>query len=154
MRILTAILFLASLRGQSLSEDTIRIGEFNTSSTVAALLGNASAQTFEQIIPADQPIEWSVHVPKSYESKVPPGILVFISPHDSGKIPNEWKPIMERRNLIWIGANRSGNKIVTSLRMTYALLAPLAIGENYQVDADRVYVSGFRRWTSFKYGCH
>ncbi len=27
--------------------------------------------------------------------------------------------------------------------MTYALLAPLAIGENYQVDADRTYVSGF-----------
>ena len=95
-----------------------RTGEFNISSTVAALLGEASARAFEQVIAADQPIEWSTYVPESYDAEVAAGILVFIGAGNSGRIPKEWKELMDRRNLIWIGANRSGNKTATALRVS------------------------------------
>jgi predicted peptidase len=144
MRILVIIAFLAMpLLSSNASENIAQIGEFNTSSTVAELLGLTSAQSFEQVIPGDKSIEWAVYVPGNYDSEIPAGILVFISAGNSGKIPNQWKKIMDRYNLIWIGANRSGNKKATSLRVIYAILAPALINKNYNVNADRVYISGF-----------
>ncbi len=50
---------------------------------------------------------------------------------------------MDKHNLIWIGANKSGNKTSTALRVAYAILAPAVIGKNYDTNADRIYVSGF-----------
>ena len=50
---------------------------------------------------------------------------------------------MDRRNLIWIGAHGSGNTTHTTLRIAYAILAPVAIQETYAIDAERVYLSGF-----------
>jgi len=144
MRIFAVICLLATFPlSQSVSEEITKVGEFKISSTAAALVGKAAAHNFEQIIPSHKPMEWAVYVPDSYDPEVPAGILVFISAGNSGKIPNEWKAIMDRRNLIWVGANRSGNKIATSLRVTYAIFAPTAIGEKYKIDTNRVYVSGF-----------
>ncbi len=92
IRILAITSFWAtSSLSQNVSEDIVKIGEFNTSSTVAELLGKGSAQFFEQIIPVDKPVEWAIYVPKNYDSKAPAGILVFISANNSGKIPNECK---------------------------------------------------------------
>ncbi len=144
MRILAITSFLVTLQfSQNVPEDIVQIGEFNIGSTAAELLDKTSAQSFAQFLPVDKPIEWSVYVPKNYDSEVAAGILVFISADNSGKIPNDWKKIMDKHNLIWIGANRSGNKIVTSLRVTYAILAPVTIDKNYNINSDRIYVSGF-----------
>ena len=144
MRQQVALLLLAaSLASQADSALTRRVGEFEVTSTVAELLDEASVRAFEQIIPSDQPIEWAVYVPESYDPNQPVGVLVFISAGDSGKIPKEWKALMGRRNLIWIGANRSGNRIATSLRVANATLAPLVVDKSYELDTDRVYVSGF-----------
>ncbi len=135
--------FATSLLSQNAPGNTAQSGEFKISSTVVKLLGQTSAQSFEQILPADQPVEWVVYVPESYDARMPAGILVFISANNSGKIPGDWKKIMDKYNLIWIGANRSGNKIATSLRVIYAILAPAAIGQDYKINADRIYISGF-----------
>ena len=144
MKTLTIIcLFATSLLGQNVPEKTAQTGEFKSSSTVVELLSETSAQSFEQFIPGDKAIEWAVYVPASYDPKAPAGILVFISANNSGKIPSEWKKLMDTKNLIWIGANKSGNKIATSLRIIYAILAPSAIGQNYKINADRIYISGF-----------
>jgi len=144
MRILAITSFLVKLLlSQNVPESTDKIGEFNISSTVAELLGKTSAQSFEQFIPVDKSIEWAVYVPKNYDPNIPAGILVFISANNSGKIPSEWKRLMDMYNLIWIGANKCGNKIATSLRVTYAILAPTAIGQNYKINVNRIYISGF-----------
>ncbi len=144
MKILAIIAFFAtSLLSQNVLENTVKSEEFKISSTVVELLGQTFAQSFEQILPGDTPIEWAVYVPDSYDPKMPAGILVFISANNSGKIPGDWKKLMDTKNLIWIGANRSGNKIATSLRVIYAILAPTAIGQNYKINADRIYISGF-----------
>lgn len=136
--------FLAtSLPGQNATVNTAQIGEFKISSTVVELLGETSAQSFEQIISVDKSIEWAVYVPESYDPEMPAGILVFINANNSGKIPNEWKRVMDMKNLIWIGANGSGNKTAISLRIIYAILAPTAINQNYKINADRIYISGF-----------
>jgi predicted esterase len=84
-----------------------------------------------------------VYIPENYNSAVPTGVLVFISAGNSGRIPNAWKELMGQYNLIWVGANKSGNKIATSLRVAYAVLAVALVNKNYKVDANRIYLSGF-----------
>jgi dienelactone hydrolase len=123
--------------------DGVELGEFSVSATLPELVGAESASRFEGVVAADEPIEWQVYVPESYDPEVPAGMLVFISPTDSGRIPEGYKDVMDAHNLIWIGANQSGNRIRVARRVTYAMFAPAAVARDYQVDASRVYVSGF-----------
>ena len=134
---------LTLLGGAAGSAAVEEVGQFDMESTVEGLLDGKSLEQFSQLIPADTPIEWSVYVPKGYDPERPPGLLVYISPGDSGRIPRQWIPIMERRNLVWMGAHRSGNQTHTTLRIAYAILAPVAIERQYRIDAERVYLSGF-----------
>ncbi|MFT7461231.1 MAG: hypothetical protein ACI9XC_000201 [Gammaproteobacteria bacterium] len=127
----------------SAQEINTHLGEHTATSSVVELLGEAAAQSFENKIPINEPIEWEIYVPENYDSGIPPGVLVFINSRDSGEIENEWKELMERHNLIWIGANGSGNKISLSQRVAYAILAPKLINNSYVINPERVYISGF-----------
>ena len=120
-----------------------RSGEFQASFTVTELLGATSAQYYESIIPTDELIEWEIYVPESYKHERPAGVLVYISPSQKGSIPKQWKTLMDAHNLIWIGANRSGNRVPVPRRVVYALTALAAIDKNYKVDVERVYLTGF-----------
>jgi len=120
-----------------------RSGEFQASFTVTELLGATSAQYYESIIPTDELIEWEIYVPESYKHERPAGVLVYISPTPKGSIPKQWKSLMDAHNLIWIGANRSGNRVPVPRRVVYALTALAAIDRNYKVDVERVYLTGF-----------
>ncbi len=153
-----SLLLLAVVFGQSVfssneqDSDTVensapatgpRSGEFQASFTVTELLGARSAQYYASIIPTDELIEWEIYVPEGYQHERPAGVLVYISPSQKGSIPKQWKSLMDAHNLIWIGANRSGNRVLVPRRMAYALTAPAVIGKNYKVDVDRVYLTGF-----------
>jgi poly(3-hydroxybutyrate) depolymerase len=50
---------------------------------------------------------------------------------------------MEERNIIWVAARMSGNKIFTDKRILYALTSVEAIQQKYQIDPERVYITGF-----------
>ena len=128
---------------ESADTDTDRVGKFEISETTLSLLGEQSAQDFQVIMPNDQAITWQVVVPKSYNKAQPAGVLVYVSPSNSGKIPKGWAEVLAKRNLIWVSANQSGNKINPHLRIAYATLAVAAVAKRYSVDAERVYVSGF-----------
>ena len=152
------VLFLATiLLGQSISsasdadrdvddgimlEKDARTGEFNASFTITELLGETSAKRYESIIPADEAIEWEVFVPDNYDSENPAGILIYISPKQTGNIPNQWKSLLAEHNLIWIGANKSGNRVIVPRRIAYAIAAAAVIDKDYEVDTERIYLTG------------
>ena len=69
--------------------------------------------------------------------------FVFVSPIASGKLPGKWREVLEEHNLIWISANKAGNRVVVARRMLFAVLAILVAEQNYAVDTDRLYISGF-----------
>jgi hypothetical protein len=123
--------------------DDVALGEFSVSATLPELVGADSASRFEGVVDPDDVIEWELFVPESYDPDVPAGLMVYVSPSDSGQIPEGWKDVMEANNLIWIGANRSGNRIRVARRVTYAMVAPAVVARAYQVESSRVYVSGF-----------
>jgi len=49
---------------------------------------------------------------------------------------------MSAKNLIWIGAQRSGNNVNVKLRISYALLATVLGKQQYSIDPARVYITG------------
>ncbi len=124
-------------------EVDVRTGEFKASHTIRDLLGETAASKYERIIPPDEAIEWEIYVAENYHSDRPAGILIYISPTQKGDIPPQWKSLLAEQNLIWIGANKSGNRVQVQRRMAYALTAPAVINKSYQVDTERIYLSGF-----------
>jgi pimeloyl-ACP methyl ester carboxylesterase len=61
----------------------------------------------------------------------------------SGQLPEMWKQTLETHNLIWIGANRSGNDRGVGVRFGLALDAVHNIRKLYKIDDSRIYVAGF-----------
>ncbi|MGH8221754.1 MAG: prolyl oligopeptidase family serine peptidase, partial [Woeseiaceae bacterium] len=110
--------------------------------TLADLLSGEAAAAVEGVVQADESIEWQMYVPPNYEPSRPAGLLVYVSPTQSGEIPRGWSDVLDRRNLIWIGADRAGNAERVARRVLLALLAAPAARRDYAIDPERVYISG------------
>ena len=123
--------------------DDARLGSFSVSATLVELIGTESAARFEDMVEADEAIDWEIYVPETYDPDKPAGLMVYISPTDSGRIPTRWQDVMATSNVIWIGANDTGNQVRAARRATFAMVAPAVVAREYRVDAARVYVSGF-----------
>ena len=117
--------------------------DLQLTASLAGLVDEPSRKYFARDLRDDDPITWTVHVPAGYDPERPPGLFVFVPPIKVGTIPKRYKAVMADKNLIWVAANRSGNKTDPGLRFSYALLAPLLIDDHYRVDQDRIYISGF-----------
>ncbi|MFC1796430.1 prolyl oligopeptidase family serine peptidase [Pseudomonadota bacterium] len=140
---LIALLFqVQAVSAAGLEGTPVQTGEFSTSATILELLGEPSS-AYAPLIPIDEAIHWQVYVPSGYDPTKPAGLLVYISPADSGRILSEWKSLMDERNLIWIAADDSGNRRAGVHRMILAVMATTVIERQYQIDRTRFYVSGF-----------
>ena len=120
-----------------------RTGSFSVIMTTAELLGEETADSLNHVLLADQKLEWRMYVPRNYDAANPPGVLVFVSSQDWGGIPDEWRPVMEDRNLIWISPGGAGSSAPVQERVIKSVLAPHAADIDYNVDSERVYIGGF-----------
>ena len=117
-------------------------GEFELAYTTTQLVGERSSLSVSEVVSPTEEIRFSLYVPPNYDADRPPGIMVYISPTQSGDVPDSWKSVLESENLIWIGAHKSGNRELVSRRVLFSLLAPTVVNRDYASDAERVYVSG------------
>ena len=88
-------------------------------------------------------ITWQYYVPPGYDPAKPAGLLVYISPTRSGAMPKEWRTVMDEHNMIWIGADQSGNRSKVPRRVLLSLLGVELVEQDYAVDESRIYLSGF-----------
>jgi predicted esterase len=71
-------------------------------------------------------------------------LFVFVSPSDEAKVPLAWTSIFDRRGLIFVTAEHSGNdQNVFDRREPLAIIAASNVMSRYRVDPARVYVGGF-----------
>ena len=117
-------------------------GEFQRTYTMTGIAGSSAARAVEGVIEPDEPITWELYVPSNYDPSRPAGIVVYISPTPSGEIPPSWRDVFDEKNLIWIGANDSGNNVFTGRRAVFALIATRVVAREYAVDPERIYVTG------------
>jgi predicted esterase len=87
--------------------------------------------------------KYRVVVPAGDDPDKPYGMFVWISPGQSGNVPAEWYPTLERHRLIVIGADNSGNQRLVWDRMGLAIDAVFNLKKRYRIDDRRVYVAGF-----------
>ncbi len=89
-----------------------------------------------------KPSSWQVIVPSSYKRGEPHGVLVFVSAGDSGDLPGAYKTLLGPHRLIAIGANNSGNSQSVPLRQAYAVYGVELLRQRYDIDPDRIYITG------------
>src|SRR5258706_11085518 len=85
---------------------------------------------------------FEVYVPADYTDDKPVGLLVFSNPHPSGRPPQNYVALLDKYHLIYVGANKAGNKRFVRLRMCLAIDAAVNIRARDKIDPDRIYVSG------------
>ena len=125
------------------NDQSARTGSFSLLATPTEIVGPDSAANFAAVIPVDEAINWQITVPEFYDPDKSPGLLVYISPSNSGKMPRSWLSLPESHNFIWIGADQSGNRIAVARRVTMALFAVGLVNKRYSIDSRRIYLSGF-----------
>lgn len=124
-------------------EDAPRTGYFKTSITPLELLGEEGAKTISSILPPDEPLTWQLSVPRNYDPDKPAGVIVFIGWAEWGGGKKTWTPVLEDRNLIWIGLIGGGDKKPINERMLKAILAQAVLEKSYKIDPDRYYLFGY-----------
>lgn len=110
--------------------------------TTGQLLGAQQAELYGKVLEPDETITYQVYLPDN-ESTEKPGVLVYVSPMKTGRIDSRWRQVMDEQNLIYIAADKSGNKIPTIRRMVMATLAVRALGQGHAFDTDNITISGF-----------
>jgi dienelactone hydrolase len=110
--------------------------------TSSQLLGEQRAEQYKEILDPDEEISFQVYLPDNDSTEIP-GVFVYVSPMKTGRIDSRWREVMDQQNLIYIAANRSGNKIPTIRRMVLATLAVQVLGQDHEFDTDHISISGF-----------
>lgn len=141
-RLLLCGFLLASAGARTTADPSPPTGSLVLESTLAELVGAEAAATIDAVIPQNEVVRWRAFVPPAYDPAKPPGLLVYISPTQSGRIPRGWQEVLDQRNLIWLAADRSGNRERVARRVLLATLAVALATRDYEIDEERVYISG------------
>lgn len=135
-------IIVCNARAQS-ADEAWQTGSFEISATPTEIVGPEAAANFAAIVPPGKSINWQIVVPETYDPSDPPGLLIYISPSDSGRLPRQWNGLADTHNLIWAAADQSGNEIEVARRITYTLFGVGLISSRYKIKPQRVYLSGF-----------
>jgi predicted esterase len=68
---------------------------------------------------------------------------VWISAGENGRVMGQWKELLIKHKLLWVGANGAGNPRAMWCRAGLALDAAHMMKQRYKIDPARVYVAGF-----------
>lgn len=87
---------------------------------------------------------FEVVVPESYRRERPAGLFVWVAPIEFGGDQRaEIRQALSELNLLWVGANRSGNPRPKWTRVGLALDAAHNMMKLYAIDQERIYIGGY-----------
>ena len=142
--IVTAVsLFLIHPYSVYAQNNNVQTGSFTLNGSLNSILGEEAAKSFVELIDPNTQITWEIDVPEDYDPTTPPGVMVYVSPQNIINIPNGWLDVTRNRNLIFIGARESGNDILVKKRIVMSIMALPLIQALYNIDTNRIYISGF-----------
>jgi pimeloyl-ACP methyl ester carboxylesterase len=106
--------------------------------TLAQLFPANEARALSRTLPADRVLRYRVREPGEGSQ----GVLVYVSPTDSGELPPGWIDVLDRKRLLYIGADGFGNSRPTAERMLVALAAQKLARQMGVQDERRQYIAG------------
>jgi predicted esterase len=129
------LLGLGVLSGSAQAEEPLATTE--RSATVASLFPPEEAAALSKILPSPEPVKFRVWLAEPARS----GVLIFVSPTDSGVPPAGWLPMLQQKHLSWIAAEGFGNEKLSAQRVLVALMA-LKVIQQSAVDPARTWIGG------------
>lgn len=117
-------------------------GEFVLVRQTTDLVSETAAAGIASVVSPGERIDFRLYVPPTYDPSTPAGLLVYISPTQSGEIPHGWSSVLDAHNVIWIGTDRAGNAELVARRILFAMLAPTVADQLYAIDPERIYITG------------
>ncbi len=115
------------------------------SASLASLFPADRAEQFATILPADHIVHWQILAPDiaaASDDTQALGTIIFVSPNHSGAPSKEWIEVLQRRNLIYVGADEFGNSKPTAQRLLAALMGLALVQRDFRIDAKRIYIAG------------
>lgn len=106
--------------------------------TLASLFPAAEIAELSKTLPPDKPVKFRVWLSEAKNS----GVLLFVSPTDSGEPPAGWLPLLQQKQLSWIAADGFGNQKLSAQRILVALMARELMRQTAAVDSKRTYLGG------------
>jgi len=108
------------------------------SATLASLFAPEDVVGLSRTLPPDKPVKFRVWPSESKN----PGVLIFVSPTNSGEPPAGWLPLLQQKDLSWIAADGFGNQELSAQRILVAVMALKLAQQSMQTDAKRTYIGG------------
>lgn len=108
--------------------------------TLAGLFPPDQVAALAKTLPANREVTFRVRVPSGEAAT---GVLVYISPTDSGELPELWIRVLDEKHLLWIAADGYGNSTLAAERTLVALMAVKLSERLRPPEAQRIWVSGF-----------
>lgn len=108
------------------------------SATLASLFTPEESAGLASTLPLDKPVKFRVWLAQSEK----PGVLVFVSPTDSGEPQAGWLPVLQQKGLSWIAAEEFGNQEPSAQRVLAAMMALRLIQQSASADPKRTYIGG------------
>ena len=98
----------------------------------ASCFGAKSAPSEAAVVSGKTDVVYEVSVGDSYDPEKPAGVFVFISASDNGRAPKGFAEVLAERNIIFIGANNSGNEVSPPWRVAMAANAVRVLKRSLQ----------------------
>ena len=108
------------------------------SASLSSLFRSDEIPALAKTLPADQIVKFRV-----WWSEDPhPGVIVFVSPIDSGEPQKGWLELLQQRHLSWVAAEGFGNQQLSAQRVLVAVMALSLAQKSAALDRNRIYIGG------------
>ena len=108
------------------------------SATLTSLFTSVEVAKLAKTLPPDKTVKFRVWLSEAKN----PGVLVFVSPTDSGEPPAGWLPLLQQKQLTWIAAEGFGNQQLSAQRVLVAVMGLSLARRSQTLDRKRIYVGG------------
>jgi len=129
-------LVLALLAAASAHAESLTTSE--RSATLASSFSAEEVSGLSKTLPADQSVKFRVW----WSDDPNPGVVVFVSPTDSGKPPDGWLELLQQRRLSWVAAEDFGNRQPSAQRVLVAVMGLSLAQRSTTLDRKRIYIGG------------
>lgn len=131
-------LLLALIASAAAAQSQQPLATLERSATVRSLFSAEEAARLSATLPLDQPVRFRLWLAEPAGG----GVVVFVSPTDSGIPPDDWLPVLERKRLSYIAAEEFGNRKLKAQRVLTAMMALKLVQQSTSVDPQRTYIGG------------
>ena len=108
------------------------------SATLSSLYKPDEIAGLSKTLPADQTVKFRVW----WSEAKNPGVVVFVSPTDSGEPPKGWLELLHRKQLSWVAAEGYGNQQPSAQRVLVAMMGLSVAQRSAALDRKRIYIGG------------